>query len=64
MDSPFNITRLQPDYSQQCYDATWTLARGLNEVVKSMCMTAAINFSNKIIILIIVLFSVVSRPSP
>lgn len=32
--SPLNFSRLDPDYSQQCYDATWTLARGLDAVVK------------------------------
>ena len=32
--SPLNISRLDPDYSQQCYDATWTLARSLDGVIK------------------------------
>ena len=34
--SPLNLSRFEPDYSQQCYDATWLLARGLNEVMKGI----------------------------
>ena len=36
--SPLNLTRLSPDYAQQCYDATWALARGLDVVVRRMSM--------------------------
>ena len=33
---PLNFSRVDPDYSQTCHDATWTLARGLDTVIKRM----------------------------
>ena len=36
--SPLNISRLTPDYAQQCYDAIWALARGLDAVIKRMAV--------------------------
>lgn len=45
--SPLNASRLTPDYSQTCYDAAWTLAHGLDTVVKRMtCGVCSISKHN------------------
>ena len=42
--SPLNITG-HSVYAQQCYDATWTMARALNLTIKGIAQLALLNIA-------------------